>query len=235
MGPSDESPRSHGRPAAFFDLDKTLLSFNSAPRWVRSELRSGHADLRLALEAFAWIARYHLGFADVETGVRHAIASLVGQAEADLEARTLAFFRREISGRFRPGALQAVQEHRERGDALVLLTSTSPYLSRPVCGELGLTDFLCTRFEIDSAGLFTGSAVEPLCFGPGKVVYAAEYAIARGLSLDACAYYGDSMADLPILEAVGRPVAVNPDPRLRRIARQRGFKTVDWGSAPSRG
>ena len=227
-----KASRSHAVAIAFFDLDKTLLAFNSASRWVRSEVRGGHLGLRQAFEAFVWIARYHLGFADVDAGVRLAIGTLAGQPEKILEARTLAFYEHEIRGRFRPGALTVLAEHRHAGDSLVLLSSTSPYLSRPVCAELGLDDFLCTRFGVDGNGNFTGRAVEPLCFGPGKVVHAEKYAAQRGLALERCAYYADSMADVPMLQKVGRAVAVNPDQRLRRVAHARGWPVVDWGSAP---
>lgn len=220
---------------AFFDLDKTLLSFNSASRWVRSELRLGHLSLRQALAAFGWIARYHLGFADIETGLRAAITTLAGEREAAIEARTLVFYEREIRGRVRPGALPVLRQHRDQKDDLVLLTSSSPYLSTPVVAELGLDGFLCTRFAVDADGRFTGASAGPLCFGAGKVVHAEAYATERGVALEACAYYADSMADVAMLQAVGHPVAVNPDPRLRLLARERGWKVVDWGSAPPGG
>jgi HAD superfamily hydrolase (TIGR01490 family) len=220
-----------GMAIAFFDLDKTLFPQNSASLWVKSELRLGFLSRWQALRVFGWLMRYHLGFADMEDAIRRSIASLKGDREEDIRERTLAFYDAEMRGRFRPGGLAALERHRAAGDACVLLTSTSNYLSSPTAAELGLDSYLCNRFRVDDEGLFTGDPVEPLCFGTGKVAHAKRYAAEHGFELDACVYYGDSHSDRQILEAVGRPVAVNPDPRLARLARQRGWEIVDWGGA----
>jgi phosphoserine phosphatase len=98
-----------------------------------------------------------------------------------------------------------------------------------VCHDLGLDACVCNRFEVDAQGRYTGRAHEPLCFGPGKVVLAERYAAGCGVPLAACTFYSDSHSDLPMLEAVGSPVVVDPDPRLRRLARQRGWPIEDWG------
>ena len=103
-------------------------------------------------------------------------------------------------------------------------------MSEMVCNDLGLDDYVCNRLEVDGDGRYTGRAIEPLCFGPGKVQLAARYAERFGLSLGDATFYSDSLSDLPMLEAVGRPVVVHPDPRLRRLATQRGWELVDWGS-----
>lgn len=214
---------------AFFDLDRTLLAVNSGTLWVRAERRLGYLGRREALRASGWLLRYHLGFADIATAVRAAIASLEGTDEAAIRARTRAFYRREVRDRVRPGAHEALAEHRRVGEPCVLLTTSSNYLSSLVSDDLGLDDYLCNRFEVDAAGIFTGRPVEPLCFGAGKVEVAQRYADARGVTLADCAFYSDSHSDLPMLEAVGRPVAVNPDPRLRRVSMARGWSVVDWG------
>jgi HAD superfamily hydrolase (TIGR01490 family) len=214
---------------AFIDVDKTLLPYNSASRWVRAELRQGFLGLGQALRAAVWIGRYHLGFADVDAAIRESIASLRGSREADLRQRTLAFYEAQIRGNYRPGALTALAEHARAGEARFLLTSSSTYLSAAIVAELGLEGYCATAFAVDAAGRFTGNAVEPLCFGAGKVTYARTVADARGVSLADCTYYADSTADLAMLEAVGHPVAINPDPRLARVARARGWPVLDWG------
>jgi phosphoserine phosphatase len=112
---------------------------------------------------------------------------------------------------------------------VVLLTSASNYLSEPVMRELGLDGFICNRLLVDDDGRFTGEAVEPLCFGPGKVTLAERWARSVGATLADTVFYSDSHSDLPMLEAAGHAVVVHPDPRLRRVARQRGWPTVDWG------
>lgn len=120
--------------------------------------------------------------------------------------------------------------HRERGDRLVLLTSSSPYLSRHVQAELDLDDFICTRFEVIN-GVHTGKPERPMAFGPGKVTLARAMADREGVDLADCHFYSDSMSDLPMLEAVGHPVVVHPDHKLNRLAKRRGWLVQDWGAA----
>ena len=214
---------------AFFDLDLTVLARNSGSLWVRSELRSGHLSRWQALRATYWITRYHLGFARLEDLFLESIASLTGKPEAEMRERTLGFYQSEIRGLIRPGARAAVDHHRSAGDQLWLLTSSTNYLSEAVAAQLGLEGSLCNRFEIDPGGRFTGKPLGALCFGPGKVVVASRFAQERSVALADCSFYSDSASDVPMLEAVGHPVAVNPDPRLRRIALKRGWPIADWG------
>jgi HAD superfamily hydrolase (TIGR01490 family) len=214
---------------AFFDLDLTLLSVNSATLWIRYELALGHINSWQALRAASWMARYRLGFATLGDAIREAIATLNGVPERDLRERTARFYQSRVRGLFRPGALDALKDHRRAGDRCVLLTSSSSYLSELVAQELGLDGVICNRFELDARGLHTGRPLGELCYGPGKLVGALDYAQKAGMALPACAFYTDSFSDVPVLEAVGTPVAVNPDQRLRRLARRHGWRIVDWG------
>ena len=220
---------------AFFDLDKTLISRNSATLWIRFERRAGRVTRTQTLQALAWVLRYSVGaVSDMSDPIRRSVASLAGQREDELRERARVFYEELVRPLYRPGALAALREHREAGDRLVLLTSSSNYVSEQVSRDLGLDHFVCNRFEVDPAGRYTGRAIEPLCFGSGKVELAERYAGEIGLRLADAAFYTDSHSDLPMLEAVGRPVTVHPDPRLRRLARRRGWPTVDWGVPPAR-
>lgn len=215
---------------AFFDLDRTLISANSGVLWLRSELRQGQISPLKAMIAALWVTRYHLGFAGKGEAVRRAIGSLAGSHEASLRERTLAFYDTYVRALYRPGARHVIGEHRARGDRVVLLSSTSGYLADAVGRDLQLDDVLCNRFEVDEQGFYTGRCVGELCYGVGKLRHAESYAERHGFELAACAFYTDSFADLPVMEAVGRPVAVNPDQRLRRVAVARGWQIVDWGT-----
>ena len=213
---------------AFFDLDRTLLDVNSGGLWVKSEFRLGYISRWQLIRALFSLARYHLGVVELEPLIRRAIRLQAGVSQAALRGRTEAFFAREVRGRFRAGGLRALAAHRERGERLVLLTTSSCFLAECVLREVGLDDVLATDFVIDEAGKLTGAAVEPLCFGDGKLTLAAAYASDRDVPLSACTFYTDSIADRSVLEAVGHPVAVHPDPRLKRLARVRSWPTVDW-------
>jgi HAD superfamily hydrolase (TIGR01490 family) len=213
---------------AFFDFDETLIVGNSGSLWIRRELRSGHISRLQALRAASWMVRYRLGFASMEDALRTAIKSLEGTAEETLRQRTRAFYLEEVRGLYRGGAPEAVARHRARGEACVLLTASSLYLSELVRADLELDEVLCTRFQVRD-GMHTGEPEGGLCFGVGKLRYAEEYAARRGVPLAACTFYTDSYTDLPVLERVGQPVVVNPDRRLRREARLRGWQVVEWG------
>jgi len=213
---------------AFFDLDRTLLPVNSAWLWMRYEVDHGHITWRQVAHASVWLSAYHLGVATMDKPLRQAIAAYAGSYATDLRDRTRDFYERRLAGGYRPGGLRSLAAHRAAGEPVVLLTTSSTYLSELVSADLGLDGILCNAFEEDRDGRLTGRAVEPLCYGQGKVAAAARYAASQGCGLVDCAFYSDSLSDLPMLEAVGRPVVVEPDPRLRRLANRRGWQAETW-------
>lgn len=217
---------------AFFDLDKTLLAVNSASLWVRYELRHKHLKVSQALRAMGWLIRYRLGDSDLDAPIRYSIGTLRGQPEHVLAERTQLFYRTEVRHRYRPGGLAALAEHRRRGDAIVLLTSTTQYLAQAVAADITFDKVLSTRLETDRHGLFTGRPIEPLCYGVGKLAWAQRAADEFGCKLADCTFYSDSNADVPVFAAVGRPVAINPDPVLRRHAKGLQWPCLDWGRPP---
>ena len=197
---------------------------------MRRELRLGLIKPWQALQAAAWLTGYELGFAAIDGVLQRAIASLAGVPERDLRERTATFYEVCIRPLYRPGARLAIEEHRRAGDSLVLLTSSSQYLAEHVARDLKLDALICNRFEVDQRGLHTGRTIGALCFGAGKLQYASDFAIGKGARLQDSVFYTDSYADRPLLEAVGRPVAVNPDRRLRRLAAKRRWELLDWGT-----
>jgi len=219
---------------AFFDLDKTILSVNSGVLWVRREVALGHLSKRQALRAMAWLARYHFGFASAEAMVEEAVSHVVGTSSASFKERTERFFHEEVRHTYRPGARQAIEQHRREGRRLVMLTSSSHYLAELVANELRFDGVLCNRLEVNGDGTHTGKVVGGVCFGPGKLPHAQAEADRVGVPLRDSTFYTDSYSDLSVLEAVSEPVAVNPDPRLRRHAHKRGWLIVDWGDATAR-
>lgn len=212
---------------AFFDLDRTLIGINSATRWIRREVRLGYLGWRDAARGAGYIALYQAGFSRMDQILRDAVATLEDSTEEALRQRSQAFWDEEVAHHVRPGALRALAAHREAGDQLAMLTTSSAYIGEAAAAALGIDVVLCNRFEV-VGGRFTGRPIEPLCYGHGKRVYAERLAAERGVSLEQCAFYTDSYSDLPALEVVGRPVIVHPDPRLARLARRRGWPIEDW-------
>ena len=214
---------------AFFDLDRTLICRNSAVLWLWDEIRAGNVGLYNALRGAAWIIRYRLGADKMEKAVEETIAAMKGRSEKEMQERTEQFYERIVRPNIRPGARAAIDMHRREGDKLVLLTSSSKYVSYLVARDLAFDHYFATELEVDAEGLFTGKPHGQPCFGPGKLVAARCYAAMTRIDLNQCTFYTDSASDLPVLEAVGHPVAVNADIRLTRIARARGWSIVDWG------
>lgn len=215
---------------AFFDVDLTLISVNSARLWLRRELRGGYIGRWDLVRGLFWIGLYTFGLARMERVLEDAVRALAGSRERDLEERTRAFYVEEIRALLRPGALAAIEAHRARGDRLFLLTTSSTYMSKLLVAELGFDGFVSNHFAV-ADGVLTGDIVPPLCFGAGKVTRAQALAGELGASLEDCVFYTDSFSDVPMLEAVGTPVVINPDPRLRRHAERRRWPIHDWGTA----
>src|SRR5690606_28104795 len=130
---------------------------------------------------------------------------------------------------YRPKAREAVDSHRQQGHKLVLLTSSTRYMSRFISEELNLDHALFTDFVVHH-GVLTGQPVEPLCYGEGTLCYAQTYAASVGAHLKECIFYTDSIADLPVLEHVGTPMVIDPDPALKRVAKAQGWAICDWGT-----
>jgi HAD superfamily hydrolase (TIGR01490 family) len=216
---------------AFFDVDKTVLSVNSAALWVNREFRAGNITGWQALRAGLWLGLYHLGVAGLDHVIVEAVRGLRGLKERDIIDRTMSFFASDVRTHIQPAARAAIANHKAKGDLIFLLTSSTNYLCAPLGDELQIDGFLANRLEVEQ-GVFTGVPVWPLCFGAGKVEHARVVADKLGIALAECAFYTDSMSDLPMLEAVGRPVVVDPDPRLRRIAAKRGWPIQRWRATP---
>ena len=139
------------------------------------------------------------------------------------------FHTQNLKHLYRPGALEALKKHKSLGHKVSLLTSSFDALAELIGNELGFDYCLCTRLEIDSAGQYTGKSVGPPCFGKNKIVFAEELCEALQTSFQNCTFYTDSASDIPMLNLVGRAVAVNPDPHLRARAQLKKWEIVDWG------
>jgi HAD superfamily hydrolase (TIGR01490 family) len=220
-----------GRVAAFFDLDGTLLSANSARLWLRRERRLGRVTFRQTLQAIGFLGAYHFGVVDIEDATREALRTVKGELEENVREWTRVWFEQEVVPQHEArGARGALEAHRSRGHLLVLLTSSSPYESEFATRYFGLDGCLSSRYEVVD-GRFTGEPVVPLCFGDGKVTLAEAYAAREGVDLACSYFYSDSNTDLPMLRRVGHPRVVNPDARLRWEAHRRRWPILDWSRA----
>ncbi|MBC7234045.1 MAG: HAD family hydrolase [Chloroflexi bacterium] len=207
---------------AYFDMDRTLLSDSSGMLYMRYLWRRGEVNRRAMLRAYWYALLYKLGFFNYP-----AVAAKLASGLADnTEAETIAFCQRwfdEMAVHYvAQKAVQRMAEHRAQGHLVTIISASTPYVVGPLARHLGVEEYLCTRVEVVD-GHFTGKIIPPPCYGPGKVYYAQEYAAKHGGDLSQAYFYTDSHSDLPLLELVGHPVAVNPDPRLKAVAQKRGW------------
>jgi HAD superfamily hydrolase (TIGR01490 family) len=226
--PSSPGSQTH-RAAAFFDLDKTIIAGSSTLAFSgplrergligrRALLRSGYAQLLLMLTG---------ADADFMERMRARISALCTGWDA---AEVRAVIDQALHDVLRPmiytEALALIEDHRRRGHEVVLVSASGEEMVAPIAAALGAGGYAATRMAI-SEGRYTGE-IEFYCYGEGKAVAARELAAERGYRLADCAAYTDSITDLPLLEAVGHPHAVNPDRALRRIARERGWPVLNF-------
>jgi HAD superfamily hydrolase (TIGR01490 family) len=213
--------------AAFFDLDGTLLTVNSARLWLRRERRVGRIGALQVARAALRLGAYRVGILDMAETLRAALATYAGMEEDALRAETQAWWREEVRPFVAAGARAVLDRHRRDGERLVLLTSSSRYASEMAREEFGLDDALFQGYEVRD-GRLTGAPLMPICYGPGKVEVAEAWARRSGVELGESSFYTDSSTDLPMLERVAHPFTVHPDPRLRRVAKARGWPILDW-------
>ena len=213
--------------AAFFDMDLTLLRVNSGSRWVKYLRRRGEIGLPMLLRSGFWLLQYRLSLLNMEAVAAMLAADMAGDAEDEMRVKVSEFYQSEIRDTISPLAREALEQHRDEGDSIVLLTSATPYVAEPLAAELAIPHVLCTRLAVEN-GRFSGSLLPPTCYGVGKVHHAERFAEAHGIDLAQSSFYTDSYSDLPMLQRVGRPVAVNPDRRLSRYARRQGWPIRSW-------
>ena len=212
------------RAAAFFDLDRTLLRRSSALALAGAFREHGVIGRGQLAKAAAWQLFFAARGASAET-VRKAaedgLMILKGFAVADL--------RNLVSGAMEPvlkplvyhDALALAWEHHEREEPTYLVSATLQEIVEELARELGFDGAIGSTCEIEG-GLYTGRSLRA-CHGEGKAAALRELAAEQGFDLSGSTAYSDSHTDLPFLEAVGNPVAVNPDRRLRELALDRGW------------
>jgi HAD superfamily hydrolase (TIGR01490 family) len=214
-------------PAAFFDMDRTLLRCNSGTLWLRWLRERGEISLYELARASSWLLQYKLSVLDMEAVTTKVVAGLRGQSEAELTDKCREFFDAWIQSEVAPKAMQALARHRDEGHVIAILSTSTPYVVEPLARHLGIEHAICTRMNV-ADGRFDGTHVRPACYGAGKVHWAEAFARGHGVDLGRSFFYTDSYTDLPMLERVGVARVINPDTRLKRHARRVGWQIDEW-------
>ena len=214
---------------ALFDLDNTLLTGDSDYEWGQFLVDHGVLD-RDTYEAQnkAYYEQYVTGTLDIHEYLGFALRPLAEHTGAELERWHAEFMRLRILPMITPAARALVKRHADQGDLLAIITATNSFITAPIAREFGIADLIATEPE-QRDGEFTGTARGIPCFREGKVARLESWLAERGGSLAACSeswFYSDSLNDLPLLERVSHPVAVDPDDTLRAHAGRSGWPII---------
>ena len=217
--------------AAFFDLDRTLLRRSSALALAGSFRERGMISRSQLAKAAAWQLLFVLRGADHEAVRKAAEDGLVvlrGFSPDELRALVADAMEPVLQPLVYAEPLSLVEQHRERGEPVYIVSATLQEIVDAIAEELGFDGALGTQCEVKD-GVYTGRAIRAL-HAENKAECVRDLAASRGFELAECTAYSDSHTDLPFLEAVGHPVAVNPDRELRRIAVERGWPVLEFSA-----
>jgi HAD superfamily hydrolase (TIGR01490 family) len=211
------------RVAALFDMDKTLLDTSSGQLYARYLYRHGQTGLRELAATIWWGVLSRLGVLDMTDLIPRLLAEAAGDDERAMRQLCDRWFAEDVMPHVTERGRQRLAEHQAQGHVLGIVSAATQYVVGPLAAHLGFPgQYVCTHLESQD-GHLTGQVVPPVCYGAGKVVWAERFAVEQDVDLAISYFYTDSITDLPLLERVGQPVAVNPDPRLLRLARKRGW------------
>lgn len=218
----------HGKIAAFFDFDKTLLAGDSAKIGIKYLYERGDVGLPFIAGILARNFFYKRNLYPPEGMSRFALTLYRGRDITEYVAGSASYYDEMLKPLLAPRVLARLRDHQRQGHETALCTASLRYMLEPVVKDLAIDHLLCTDLERRPDGRTTGRAVGPICVAEHKVTYAKRLADERGYDLAASWAYSDHHSDIPLLELVGNPVAVEPTKPLRRHAGARGWEIIGF-------
>lgn len=211
---------------AIFDLDNTLLGGDSDYLWGRFLAENHIVDPAIYHDTnLAFYHDYQAGRLDINAFLEFVFTPLKENTMANLLAWRDTYLQQKIMPIMLPKAQALVDKHRQQGDTLLIITATNSFLTAPIAEKLGIDNLIATDPEmLDDR--FTGKVAGIPSFQHGKVSRLQDWLTQHQQTLAGSIFYSDSHNDLPLLEKVETPVAVDPDDTLRQVAEQRGWKIL---------
>ncbi|MBZ8177554.1 HAD-IB family hydrolase [Corynebacterium poyangense] len=215
--------------AAFFDLDKTIIATSSAHTLGRELLNNGllsrGSALHLAFAQLSYLFSTHS--AEQMESAKERLSTIISGLEVSEVHRVAEETMHSVlTPRIYAEARQLIKEHQDRGEDVIIVSASIPDLVSVIASELGVVDVIGSKLEVKD-GCYTGN-VPFYCTGPHKAMAITNLALERGYDLSRSYAYSDALADLPMLELVSHPVAVNPDRGLRRVASERDWEILSF-------
>jgi len=205
---------------AFFDMDKTLIAENSGSLYMRYRYERGEIGGLELLKGLGAYLQYKVGVLDIRNWTKQMMLQFQGGSEDVLEREAEDWFDDMVAGTIYPEAADLVRMHDEAGHVVAIVSGATGFVVRPLARRLGIRHMLYTQLEVED-GIFTGRVIEPICFEEGKIYWLQQFIEEQNIDLAKSYFYTDSITDRPLLDLVGHPVAVNPDPLLYRQAVRR--------------
>lgn len=218
--------------AAFFDMDKTIIWENTGLSSARFARKQGLVSFpHLFKTAFKMIL-YRLTLLDIESWYEKSIRSMAGLAIEDMERFSNKWFETMVKKTMYKEAVGLVHDHMDKGHRVVIISNAISFIVHPLADTLGVSDIICTRLET-SDGILTGEIIKPLCYGKGKKDYAIKWAKDNNINLSKSYFYTDSYFDMELMKSVGKPIATNPDVKLRIAAIRYNWPVVKFERVPA--
>ena len=211
---------------ALFDLDNTLLGGDSDHAWGDYLCERGILDpVAYKQRNDGFYQDYLNGTLDLQAYLAFSMEILAATPVAQLDEWHRDFMRDCIEPIILPQAVELLAKHRAAGETLVIITATNRFVTAPIAARLGVETLIATECKM-ADGRYTGRSTDVPCFREGKVTRLNRWLEETGFSLQDSYFYSDSMNDLPLLEQVTHPVAVDPDANLRAAAQKRGWPVI---------
>ena len=212
---------------ALFDLDNTLLAGDSDHAWGQFLAAKGHVDADVYARANdRFFADYQAGTLNIREFCEFVFAVLASNSSETLAQWHAEFMRECVEPMLLPKAMALLEKHRALGHTLVIITATNRFVTAPIAARLGVEHLIATEPEQDSVGRYTGRLAGIACFQEGKIARLQAWMLEHHDSLAGAWFYSDSRNDLPLLEIVENPVAVDADAVLAKLADERGWQHI---------
>ena len=217
---------------ALFDLDHTLIPFDSDYSWGEFTLGLGWNDAgEFKLRNDAFYEQYKAGTLDIHAYCRFATSAVCREGQVKSLAAHAQYMIQVVQPGIKQQALDLVKTHQDAGDTVLIITATNEFVTRPIAEAFGVHELLAIELERDEggSGWYTGEIRGVPSFREGKVTRMEQWLAERGLDWNQVhtTFYSDSINDVPLLEKADVPVATNPDERLRALAAERQWRILD--------
>ncbi len=213
---------------AIFDLDKTLIGGDSDFLWGEflSEIGAVDADTYQIKNQY-FFDQYSLGKLNINEYLEFCLEPLSLNSRTTLDEWHQRFMQEKIEQILLPKAQTIIDKHKAQGDTILVITATNSFVTGPIVKRYGIDNLLATNPEVKN-GKFTGKVEGEPCFQKGKIAHLDRWLEQTGEDMTGSYFYSDSHNDLPMLELVDNPVVVHGDETLKKVAKERGWPSLDW-------